>query len=196
MSAAPGRKPCKEWSTRVCCGSNRFPNAGNGRSYAGTRNSQTTGHASDSSFVSGETCRQKTVRFFKFQIPNRSGKQRSLTLSCGSPTWNLYHCRKRSKKLFDHGLAARHPLRILLAEDNAINQKVGLKMLSQLGYTADLAVNGLRVLEALNKTQYDLILMDIQMPEMGGIETTGIIRERFHAHHPLDHRAHRRRTRG
>jgi CheY-like chemotaxis protein len=91
---------------------------------------------------------------------------------------------KTSKKLFDGGLAARHPLRILLAEDNTVNQKVGLKMLSQLGYIADLAVNGLRVLEALNKTQYDLIFMDIQMPEMGGIETTAIIRERFDANHP------------
>jgi CheY-like chemotaxis protein len=57
-------------------------------------------------------------------------------------------------------------------------------MLSQVGYTPDLAVNGLRVLEALNKTQYDLIFMDIQMPEMGGIETTGIIRERFDGHYP------------
>ena len=63
--------------------------------------------------------------------------QRFLTLCCGSPTSNLAIA-KRSKRLIDDGLAARHPLRILLAEDNAINQKVGLKMLSQLGYTADL----------------------------------------------------------
>jgi CheY-like chemotaxis protein len=59
-----------------------------------------------------------------------------------------------------------------LAEDNAVNQMVARKMLSQLGYTVDLAANGLRVLDALSKTEYDLILMDIQMPEMDGIETT------------------------
>ena len=83
------------------------------------------------------------------------------------------------EKQFDTGLAAEKPLRILLAEDNAVNQKVALLMLSRLGYTADLAVNGLRVLDALGKSQYDLILMDIHMPEMDGIEAARIIRERY-----------------
>jgi len=124
------------------------------------------------------------VRSFKFQIPKPIRHAALFSALLRLANVEPLALQKTSKKLFDGGLAARHPLRILLAEDNAINQKVGLKMLSQLGYTADLAVNGLRVLEALNKTQYDLIFMDIQMPEMGGIETTGIIRERFHAHHP------------
>ena len=133
---------------------------------------------------SGETLSAEDGVLFKFQIakPIRHAALFNALLRLANVEPLPSH--KTSKKLFDDGLAARHPLRILLAEDNAINQKVGLKMLSQLGYTADLAVNGLRVLEALNKTQYDLIFMDIQMPEMGGIETTGIIRERFHAHHP------------
>jgi signal transduction histidine kinase/DNA-binding response OmpR family regulator len=133
---------------------------------------------------SGETLSAEDGALFKFQIakPIRHASLFSALLRLAN--LEPVQSKKASKKLFDDGLAARHPLRILLAEDNAINQKVGLKMLSQLGYTADLAVNGLRVLEALNKTQYDLIFMDIQMPEMGGIETTGIIRERFHAHHP------------
>ena len=133
---------------------------------------------------SGETLSAEDGALFKFQIakPIRHAALFSALLRLANV--EPVQSKKASKKLFDDGLAARHPLRILLAEDNAINQKVGLKMLSQLGYTADLAVNGLRVLEALNNTQYDLIFMDIQMPEMGGIETTGIIRERFHAHHP------------
>jgi two-component system sensor histidine kinase/response regulator len=92
---------------------------------------------------------------------------------------------RASKKQFDSDLALKHPLRILLAEDNLVNQIVALKMLSQLGYKADLAVNGLRVLEALSETRYDLIFMDAHMPEMDGVEATRIIRERFTHQRPV-----------
>jgi CheY-like chemotaxis protein len=64
------------------------------------------------------------------------------------------------------------PLKILLAEDNAVNQKVMIRILQRLGYGADIASNGLKVLEALTKQKYDLIFMDMQMPEMDGIEAT------------------------
>ena len=70
------------------------------------------------------------------------------------------------------------PARILLAEDNVINQKVALGLLQNIGYRADIATNGLAVLEALDKKSYDLILMDCQMPELDGYETTQRIRAR------------------
>jgi two-component system, sensor histidine kinase and response regulator len=75
-------------------------------------------------------------------------------------------------------VAEKWPLDILLAEDNPVNQKFALRTLQKLGYAADLAENGLEVLKALEKKAYDLILMDIQMPEMDGVETTIIIRSR------------------
>jgi len=67
-------------------------------------------------------------------------------------------------------------VRILLAEDNSINQMVALGLLQKMGYTADTAINGLEVIAALDRKTYDLILMDCQMPELDGYETTQRIR--------------------
>ncbi len=79
----------------------------------------------------------------------------------------------------DTDMAKRHPLHILLAEDNTINQKVGRHLLKRMGYRVDVAANGLEVLEALHRQPYDVILMDVQMPEMDGEQATQEIRRQF-----------------
>lgn len=82
-----------------------------------------------------------------------------------------------AESMIDPAFSQTYPLRILLAEDNLINQKVALRILERLGYQADLAANGQEVLEKLDGDTYDLVLMDVQMPVMDGVTATKAIRE-------------------
>jgi len=75
-------------------------------------------------------------------------------------------------------LAEQLPLRMLLCDDNILNQKVALRLLQQMGYRADVAGNGYEALSAFDRGHYDLVFMDVMMPEMGGLEATQIIRQR------------------
>src|SRR5256886_4278580 len=81
----------------------------------------------------------------------------------------------------DATLAQRLPLHLLLADDNVVNQKVALRLFEQMGYRIDIAGDGLEAIQALERTHYDIVSMDVQMPEMNGLEATRLIRQREQA---------------
>ncbi len=85
--------------------------------------------------------------------------------------------RRASRALpVERDLAQRLPRRILIAEDNAVNQKVALRILQRMGYRADVAANGVEAVDAVRRQHYDIVFMDVQMPELDGIQATCAIR--------------------
>ncbi len=85
---------------------------------------------------------------------------------------------------FDPSFASRLPLRILMADDNRVNQKVGSSFLEKLGYRVDVVGNGLEVLQALERQPYDIVFLDVQMPEMDGYEAARQLRRRWTGDRP------------
>src|SRR5262249_26560897 len=91
------------------------------------------------------------------------------------------HVAAAAQPRIDPQMASRHALRVLLAEDNVVNQKLALRLLQQMGYRADLASNGLEAVECVARQTYDVVLMDVQMPEMDGFEAARHITTRWPA---------------
>lgn len=129
----------------------------------------------------GDDQRKQYEHLFKY-ILSKPVKQKLLSnalLSTFKPNGNIKSVGLEADKKAWVELGKEYPLAILVAEDNPVNQTLAIRTLNKLGYTADIAPNGLDVLEQLTDKDFDLIFMDVQMPEMDGLQTTRTIRQDF-----------------
>ena len=113
-----------------------------------------------------------------------AGHGSTFRFSIAAPAAALAPRTTNRQTIVDPGMAVRHPLRILLAEDNVVNQKLAMRLLGQMGYLADLAVDGRQAISAIERSHYDVLLMDVQMPELDGLAATREIVARWPTDRP------------
>ncbi|MCP5097390.1 MAG: response regulator [Chloroflexi bacterium] len=133
----------------------------------------------------GQLAKPAEKALFNQQLtkPVKSSQLYNALVNMTSQKTAVLPIRRKKESVIDKEMGQKHPLRILLAEDNLINQRVALSMLDRLGYRADVVANGVEVLDALERQMYDVILMDLQMPEMDGEEAARHIQQE---RHPLE----------
>jgi signal transduction histidine kinase/CheY-like chemotaxis protein len=127
----------------------------------------------------------EAARHFQFQIPKPIKQSQLLNALQKLSGLDRRRAKDPGPQRLDSRMGLDKPLRILLTEDNPINQKVGLLMLSKMGYRGDLAKNGREAVDAAQRTNYDLVLMDIQMPEMDGVTAMTTMHEKLGANCPF-----------